>query len=175
MATFVQRIAGALVLRSAIYEEVETDPAATGQALGVVVLAGLAASLGAAGGITMNGVVSRMAVGLLSWVLWAAIILQVGGRIWPEPGTKVSMAELLRTIGFATAPGLVQVAGLVPGLARPAFVVAWAWMLVAVIVGVRHALDYRRTGHAILVCLIGWLVAFGLSAGAGLLLTTSAQ
>lgn len=175
MASFVQRIAGALALQPATYEEVESDPTATGQALGVVVLAGIAASIGAGGGITVNGVVSHLAVGLLSWLLWAAIVLQVGGRIWPEAATKVSLAELLRTIGFATAPGLLQVAGLVPGLARPVFLLVWAWILVAVVVGVRQALDYRHTQHAIFVCLIGWLVAFGLTVGVGLLLTTPAQ
>ena len=64
---------------------------------------------------------------------------------------------------------------LFPALATPALVVAWGWMLAAVVVGVRQALDYRQTSHALFVCLIGWLVAFTLTAGVGLLLTTSAH
>ena len=76
------------------------------------------------------------------------------------------------SLGFAVALGE---AGLFPALATPALVVAWGWMLAAVVVGVRQALDYRQTSHALFVCLIGWLVAFTLTAGVGLLLTTSAH
>jgi hypothetical protein len=175
MARFVQRIVGALALNPDTYEDIEHDQNATVQALGVVVLSSLAASIGAGGGLSINGVVGHTAVGLASWVLWTLIVLQVGGRIWPETSTRVTTSELLRTIGFATAPGLIQMAGVVPGLATPSLVVAWCWMLAAVVVGVRQALDYRRPGHALLVCLIGWLVAFTLTAGAGLLLTTAAH
>ncbi len=32
------------------------------------------------------------------------------------------------------------------------------WMLVAMVIAVRQALDYHGTGRAIAVCLMGWLV-----------------
>jgi hypothetical protein len=68
------------------------------------------------------------------------------------------MSELLRTIGFANSPGILRVAGLVPVLGPIVFVVTAVWTLVAVVIAVRQALDYRSTGRAVGVCLIGWLV-----------------
>ncbi len=46
---FVMRLIGAAALDTAIYEEVEADRTATGQALGVVLLSSLAAVIGARG------------------------------------------------------------------------------------------------------------------------------
>ena len=47
--TFLQRLVGAAALDAAIYEEVEADPAATGQAMAVVVLSAVAMGIGASG------------------------------------------------------------------------------------------------------------------------------
>ena len=75
--------------------------------------------------------------------------------------------ELLRTIGFAAAPGLLLVLGVLPGLAVPIFVMASLWMLAAMIVAVRQALDYDTTIHAVAVCLFGWGLAVSLVVIAG--------
>lgn len=53
---------------------------------------------------------------------------------------------------------------------------AWAiknmlWMLIAVVVGVRQALDYRSTGRAIGICLIGWIVQIVIFAVVGAVLS----
>ena len=66
--------------------------------------------------------------------------------------------ELLRTTGFAAAPGMLRIFGIVPGLTGLVFFVASLWMLAAFVVAVRQALDYTSTGRAVAVCLIGWLV-----------------
>jgi hypothetical protein len=76
----------------------------------------------------------------------------------PEPQTNADYGQLLRTIGFASAPGVVRVLGIVPGLAPFLFLIGGIWMLVAMVVAVRQALDYQSTGRAVGVCLIGWLV-----------------
>jgi hypothetical protein len=65
---------------------------------------------------------------------------------------------LLRTIGFSSSPGLLRVLGIIPGLNQFVFLVAGLWMLVAMIIAVRQALDYTGTGRAIAVCVIGWIV-----------------
>jgi hypothetical protein len=154
--TFIERMVGAAKLDTRVYEEVEADRTATPQALAVVVLASAAAGIGIGEGL--RGLLLGTVAGLLGWVIWAWLIYFIGTRWLPEPGTQADTGELLRTIGFATSPGILRVLGVVPGLGPIVFVVTTVWTLVAVIVAVRQALDYRSTARAVGVCIIGWLV-----------------
>ena len=154
--TFIERMIGAAKLDTRVYEEVEADRTATPQALAVVVLASAAAGIGIGEGL--RGLLFGTVAGLLGWVVWAWLIYFIGTRWLPEPGTQADTGELLRTIGFATSPGILRVLGVVPLLGPIVFVVTTVWTLVAVIVAVRQALDYRSTARAVGVCVIGWLV-----------------
>ncbi|MBI2879996.1 MAG: YIP1 family protein [Candidatus Tectomicrobia bacterium] len=145
-------------LEAELYEEVEADQKATGQATGVVILSGLAAGLGAGAQGGVPGVVLGTVVALLGWYLWAFLTYWVGTRILPEPQTEADLGELLRTTGFSSAPGLLRILGVVPALRGVVFVGSSIWMLVAMIIAVRQALDYRSTLRAVGVCAIGWLV-----------------
>lgn len=171
MRSFPHRLIGALALRAATYEDVEADRGATGQAVAVVVLSSLAAGLGARGfGADDAGdVVFFSAVALLAWVAWALVVYQIGARILPGAGTRADVGELLRTTGFATAPGVVRIFGVLPGLTIPSFAVAAVWMLVAMIIAVRQALDYTSTRRAIAVCGFGWALAMALAVLFGVL------
>ena len=159
--TFLQRLIGAAALDAAIYEEVEADPRATGQAAAVVVMASIAAGLGARGlaDNTVGNIVFVSIVSLLVWASWALVTFEVGARLLPGAQTRSDVGELLRTIGFASAPGLLRVLGVMPAVAIPVFAITWIWMLLAMVVAVRQALDYRSTGRAVAVCLLGWLLA----------------
>lgn len=161
MATFTDRMLGAAKLDARIYEEVEGDTTATSQAAGVVVLASIAGGIGSvgmasapAGGFLMGAVAS-----LVSWVIWAFLTYIIGTRLLPEPQTRADMGEMLRTLGFAQSPGLLRVLGVVPAIGPFALVVVSFWMLAAMVVAVRQALDYSSTGRAVGVCVIGWIVA----------------
>ena len=154
--TFVERMIGAAKLDPRVYEEVEADRSATPQALGVVVLASVAGGIGVGAGL--RGLVVGTLGGLVGWAVWAWLIYFIGTRWLPEPDTRADFGELLRTLGFATAPGILRVVGPVPVLGPIVFIVTLVWMLVAVIIAVRQALDYRSTVRAVGVCLIGWLV-----------------
>jgi len=158
MSTFAHRLAGAAALDVATYEEVEADRAATVQAMAVVVVSSLATGAGAFASV--GDILLWSIVALLGWAAWALLVMQVGGRLLPEPDTRVDVTELLRTVGFATAPGILRVFGIfLPSLTLPLFGVTSAWMLVAMLVAVRQALDYTSTVRAIVVCVIGWLLA----------------
>jgi hypothetical protein len=154
--TFVERMIGAAKLDPRVYEEVEADRSATPQALGVVVLASVAGGIGVGAGL--RGLVVGTLGGLVGWAVWAWLIYFIGTRWLPEPDTRADFGELLRTLGFATSPGILRVVGPVPVLGPIVFIVTLVWMLVAVIIAVRQALDYRSTVRAVGVCLIGWLV-----------------
>jgi hypothetical protein len=157
MASFMARMVGAARLEPAMYEEVEADRTATGQALGVVALSSLASGIGGiAGG--EQGFIGGLIVGLVGWVVWAFLTWIIGTKLLPEPTTQSDMGELLRTLGFASAPGFLRVFGWIPLVGGFVTLVALVWMLVATVVAVRQALDYTSTGRAILVCVIGWFV-----------------
>jgi hypothetical protein len=95
---------------------------------------------------------------------WAALTYLIGTRLLPEPQTKADFGELLRTIAFASAPGLFRVLGAVPFLGLTIYVVASMWMLLAMIVAVRQALDYQSTGRAVGVCVVGWALSLVVAA-----------
>ncbi len=157
MASFSERIIGAAKLDPATYEEVEKDPTALSQAMAVVALSAVAAGIGAfrSGG---GGIVVTVLVSLVAWFIWAGITFLVGTKIMPEPQTKSSFEELLRTIGFSAAPGMARVAGFVPIVGGLISFGAGVWMLVAMVVAVRQALDYSTTGKAVAVCAVGFLI-----------------
>jgi hypothetical protein len=179
MATnsFLQRLIGAVSLDVAIYEEVEADRGATWQAFTVVVLSSLAAGVGARGfgGSSPINIGFFSMVALLAWAAWALLTFQIGGRLMPEPQTQVDVGELLRTIGFATAPGILRIFGVLPGVTIPAFAISAVWMLAAMIVAVRQALDYTSTARAIAVCVLGWTLAITFALGLGLLFGPTVQ
>ncbi len=158
MANFGNRIIRAARLDVALYEEVEADKSALGQAMGVVVLSSIAAGIGSASKAGLLGMSIGVVASLIGWYIWAYLTYFIGTRLLPEPQTKADHGELLRTIGFSSSPGLIRVLGIIPGMQSIVFPIAAIWMLVAMIIAVRQALDYNSTLRAIGVCVIGWIV-----------------
>ncbi len=158
MASMVDRMVRAAKLDPQLYEEVEADKTALGQALGVVALASIAGGVGSGGLGGLSGFFIGTAAALIGWFVWAALTYFIGTRILPEPNTRADLGELLRTIGFASSPGLLRVLGLIPGVTGIVFLISGVWMLIAMIIAVRQALDYRSTLRAVGVCVIGWIV-----------------
>ena len=156
-SVFVNRIIRACKLDTSLYEEVEADKAATLQAALVVVLSSLAAGVGALSLGASNFLMAPI-LSLISWYIWAYLIYFIGTKLFPEPTTKSNHGELLRTIGFSSAPGLIRVFGFTPELMSITFIGSGIWMLVAMIIAVRQALDYQSTWRAIGVVVIGFLV-----------------
>ena len=175
MTTFARRMLGAAVLDTRIYEEVEADGRATGQAVGVVLLASVAGGIGLLGlGVPTPQSLAAGTVGaLIGWMAWAALTYLIGTHFLPEPQTKADVGELLRTIAFASAPGLLRVLGVVPVLGLPIYAIASIWMLLAMIVAVRQALDYKSTGRAIGVCVVGWALSLAVAAIIGIVFPAS--
>jgi hypothetical protein len=162
----MSRMLRAARLDVGLYEEVEADTGATMQALIVVVLSSLAAGIGALGKVSDFGPVAMIMAtlaALVGWVVWAVLTYLIGTKILPSPETKADVGELLRTTGFSSAPGAIRVLGVIPLLGGLSFVVAAVWMLIAMVIAVRQALDYKSTGRAIAVCLLGWIFSFVLA------------
>ncbi len=154
---YVNRIIRACKLDVILYEEVEADKSATFQAAGVVVLSSLAAGVGTLSLGTSNFLMAPL-LSLISWFVWAYAVYFIGVKFFPEPATEADHGQLLRTIGFSSAPGLIRVFGIFPNLMNIAFIVAAIWMLVAMVIAVRQALDYKSTWRAVGVVVTGFLI-----------------
>jgi hypothetical protein len=158
MQSYIDRIVRAAKLDVNLYEEVEADKGAMVQAMGVVVLSSIAAGIGSIGTIGAKGIIIGAVTALIAWYVWAYITYFVGAKILPEPQTKADHGELLRTIGFSSSPGLIRVLAIIPGLTGIIFMITSIWMLIAMVIAVRQALDYQSTLRAIGVCIIGWVI-----------------
>jgi hypothetical protein len=153
------RIARALQLDADLFEEVEHDHGAGGQAVIVVLLAsfcGGAGNMAAAallGGETAGAATLAIlaAAFLVAWLAWSFATMAVGTMLF---GGRADMGEMQRALGFAAAPGLLM---LVPGLGA---IVSIPWSLVAMVIAVRQACDFttRRALATVAVATIVMLV-----------------
>jgi len=161
MHSLIDRMIRAARLDANLYEEVEADRHTMGQATTVVLLSSLAAGLGHLADGGLSGVILLTLGALIGWYIWAYMTYVIGTRLLPEPQTEADLGQLLRTTGFSSSPGLIRVLGIIPPLKTVAFLAASIWMLVAMVIAVRQALDYTSTGRALAVCAIGWLIQAG--------------
>jgi hypothetical protein len=161
--TFRQRAIGAARLEVPVFEEIEADRHATGQALVIVIVSSFAAGIGLTASVYDAPVLARVILALLLWVFWAASTYAIGVYLMPEPQTQTDIGELLRTIGFAAAPGVFRIFGFVPGIGVTIYAVATVWMLIAWVIAIRQALDYKSTGRAVVVCIIAGLIGIALT------------
>lgn len=174
MTTFIRRILGVLALDATTFEDVEADKTATRSAMLVVVLASIGAGLGNAGigSAAAPAIVYGTAASLLAWASWAALIYYLGTRVMPESTTRADLGQVLRTLGFAAAPGMFRAFEVFGGTRWLVLPIASVWMVVAMTIGVRQALDYTSTARAIALALLGWAISIGVAIVIGLLFST---
>ena len=156
--TLIGRMIRAARLDLRLYAEVEADETSIGQAASVVLLAAFAGGINIPNApfvILFGGLLAALA----GWVLFAYVIYLIGVKLLPEPTTKANFGALLRAMGFANAPGVVKLLGIVPELRMFVFFVAMVWVLVATVTAVRHALAYKSSWRAIGVCAIPLLAS----------------
>ena len=146
----------AALLDRELYEEVEADPSATRQAFAVVLLSAVAAGLGGLEHRGVPSIVGYTLIALAGWWIWAYVTYVIGTRLLPGPETQADVGQLLRTIGFSSAPGVLRIFALVPPVGAQVFLASTIWMLIAMVIAVRQALDYASTARAIAVCAVGF-------------------
>lgn len=172
MSTLIRRFLAALALDPTVFEEVEADRSATWQAALVVVAAAMAAGIGQAGlGADARPVLFAVAAAsLIAWLGWALLLTLLGTAVLRERTTSTNLGEVLRTLGFAAAPGVFRAFEVFGGTRWLVLPLTSLWMVAAMVVAVRQAFDYTSTGRAILLSLLGWVVTAGAAAVIGLLL-----
>jgi len=167
------RMIRAARLDPTLYREVRNDAAALRQATLVVLLTSVATGIGfGEGDVTL--IAKSTLFALLGWLLAAQLTWIVGTRILRErvpaagvaeagpagpPDAPATAAPLLRTIGFANAPGLIRLLAYLPELRMLVLVGTTAWMLVATVIAIREGLGFRSTTRAAAVYLIVQVLA----------------
>ena len=157
-SSLVQRMIGAARLDAETYEAVERDTNATSSALIVVVLAALASGVAAlALGDDVVDLLLGIAGSVVGWILYAAVAYFIGTRIFQTAETRATLGELLRTLGFAQAPGVLLVLAIIPILGAFVSLVVAVWILITTIIAVRQALDFT-TGRAVGTAVVSWVI-----------------
>ena len=175
MRSFAQRMWGAARLDADTYEEVEADGGSLRQATVVVLAATLAIGAArwaqaAALGLPPSQALLQVAVSVLEplvlWVGGSAVALMVGATFFRGPETESDFAEVLRTTGFAFTPALLWGLGALPVLGLAIDFAARVWVLVAVVVALRQALDFttlRAIGTFGTTAVLLYLILWGLA------------
>jgi hypothetical protein len=167
----IDRVIGVLKLDAGVFEEIEADQTATTQAaiivLIVAVLSGIGSGLSAllGDGSFILSFFGAIINGFVIWLVWSAATFFVGTNLFDG---QADLGEMLRVIGFAQAPFLLNV---IPCMA----LITWIWALATTFIGIRQGLDLDNTKTLLtaLVCLVlFWIVQWilgliGLSAMAG--------
>ena len=158
MADLTGRMIGAMQADVKTFTEIEADPNAMGQAVTVIVIAGVAALIG---NIFRAGIVQgaiALIGSLLGYALFSLMVFLIGTKVMPEPTTKADFNETFRVVGFAASPGVFNVLAIVPYLGPLISLLVGLWGLVIAVIAVREVLDYSNTGRAIIVCLIAGVI-----------------
>lgn len=152
----VPRMVGAAFLDVRTFEEVEHDQGATGQAAAVVMLMAVCQAIGGSGG----GLITALGAGLLalgSWAVFAGITYLVGEEIFRGDAT---WGEVLRTLGFAQAPGILYLFDVIPVFGFFLSLFVSVWILVAAFIGIRQALDIGNGKTFLTVLVSGGVYTF---------------
>jgi len=158
MDELFKRILRAAKLDVSLYEEVEADESALNQATLIVILSSIAAGVGSIFSYGIMVLIVGTISALIGWYVWAFLTYYIGTKFLPEENTEADYGQLLRTLGFASSPGLIRVLGIIPGFMGIINFIASIWMLVTMVIAVRQALDYQSTLRAVVVCIIGWVI-----------------
>jgi hypothetical protein len=137
-----------LRLDRGVFEEVQFDPGATREALVVVLIVAVAGVIGQMAQTRVNaGTFLGNAIGLMvGWLIWSYLTYFVGVKGF---GGRATATQMLRTMGFAYAPGVALVLGIVPGSGLLVPLAVFVWDLVTGVVAIRTTLDFT-TGKAVM-------------------------
>jgi hypothetical protein len=163
--SLVNRMIRASKLEVDLYEEVEADTRANGQAFLAVLIASLAAGIGAGivgvieeGGLWfLWGLLIGLVTAIVGWLAWSVLAYWLGTTIFRGPETSATYGELLRTIGFSNSPRVLSFFIFIPFIGGLIAFGVSVWALIAGVIAVRQALDFS-TGRAIATCIVGWII-----------------
>ncbi|MDQ3657664.1 MAG: YIP1 family protein [Chloroflexota bacterium] len=145
-----------------VYREIARDRAATREAAVVVAVVALASGIGALND-SFGQVIIAVFGAFIGWVVFAAMTYFFGKNVFGSPNTHVDVESLLRTQGYAQAPGVLAFFGFIPVLGWIAGLIGGIWAIITAVVAIRETLVIG-TGRAIIVGIVA-AIASGLIVG----------
>ena len=166
----VDRIVRAIRLDWTVFREIAVDPEATKQAAIIVLVVSLLSAVGSGLGLLVAkvgfgtavwGFFNEWLIGgvLIGWIGWAILTYFVGTTLFKG---ESSIEEMLRVLGYASAPRLLGLLGFIPCVGWVFPFAGWILSLIAGVIAVREAMEFD-TGNAVVTVLISWAVALVLS------------
>jgi hypothetical protein len=155
--TIVDRVVGVLKLDVPTYEAIEHDRNATREAAIVVAVVAVA---GGIGGLDegFGGLIAGIIGAFINWLIFSSFAYFFGKQLFGTPTTQANPEEVLRTVGYAQAPGLLRLLGFIPVIGWLFSVVAFVWTIVTVIFAIRQSLDFS-TGRAVITAIVAIIAA----------------
>jgi len=164
-----QRMLRAAKLEPLLYEEVEAEGGATGQALLAVVLVSCASGIGHGisaamkGDASVTGFLGGLASGIIGslivWFIFSLLCFWLGTTLFKGPETKSTLGELMRTLGFAYSPGLLNIFSFIPFIGPVIPFATWIWTIIASVIAIRQACDFT-TGRAVGTAIVAAIIPF---------------
>lgn len=158
IGTLLKEMLGAAQLKGAAYDEIDAHPSRDAFAVAIVILASVAAAIGA-GASSLQDIFFLTIASLIGWMVWVFLTFIIGTRLLPGDRPHGGVGTILRATGFSATPGILRFLGIIPGLGWVVFLSVTIWMLAAFVVAIQHALNYSSAGRALAVCALGWLIS----------------
>jgi hypothetical protein len=98
---------------------------------------------------------------LIGWYIWVISTYFIATKFLREKSAETERGDrkaAIRAMGFACAPGVIRLLGMIPGLGMVVLAVSSIWMIVAATIAVKVALNIENTASAAAVCIIGCII-----------------
>lgn len=161
MRLYFNRFFRAASLDVTFYQEVVAQPLLLNQAWITVLLYAMLAAWGNFGRAGAVGSNIAMISALIGWYIWAFSSYFIATKFFGGGSADAQRSDrkaVIRAMGFACAPGVIQILGMIPGLGLAVLVLSSIWMVVAATKAINVALNIESTAHAAAACIIGWIM-----------------
>lgn len=153
----LDRIIRAIRLEPGLYREAADNEKLMSESLIIVVAVALIGALGSVFGADrpfMSFMADLSNSILFGWLLWSLVAYFVGTAFFEG---KASVNELLRAIGFASAPRILSLFAAIPCIGWLIAVIGFVLSLIATVIAIREAMRFD-TDKAIVTAVIGFIL-----------------
>ncbi len=166
--SILDRAQSVSMLHLPVYRVIQRDPKATKEAAIVVAVVAVASAIGNVGDEGSRILVSLIGA-FLGWLVLSGMTYFFGTNIFGTPTTQVNMESLLRTLGYAQAPGVLAIFGIIPLFGWMLVLVGGLWSVVTAVVAIRETL-HLSTLRAVLIAILAVIATTLVTGILGLLL-----